>query len=140
GTQEWADAVEQLLLDPLGMTATSARMDGLDASPDTTRGHQRVGDELRVLEPARFPAGVAGAGALVSNLTDMARWVQLHLNRGHADGVVVSEQTLEETYRPRVPITGDFAEGMMHGDGPPRISYATGWLVHALAEGRIIEH
>ncbi len=28
----------------------------------------------------------------------------------------------------------------MHGDGPARIGYATGWLVHALPEGRIIEH
>src|SRR5690606_37116766 len=39
-----------------------------------------------------------------------------------------------------LPVLGDFAEGMMHGDGPARIGYATGWLVHALPEGRIIEH
>jgi|SRR5690606_23667291 len=67
GTQDWPDAVEQLLLEPLGMTATSARADGLDASTDTTRGHQIADGGMRVLEPARFPAGVAGAGALVSS-------------------------------------------------------------------------
>jgi len=141
GAATWGEAAEPLIFEPLGMDSTRIGYDALASSANTTVGHEHWDGAVRALAPGRLPADAQGAGGIVSNLADMSRWVAMHLNRGETPaGRFISEEQLEETYRPRVQVTGDFAEGMKQGDGVPRIGYATGWLVHSLPEGRVIEH
>lgn len=141
GEKIWGDAARKLIFAPLGMTSTSVSATALTSSENSTRGHEVVDGKPRELAPARFPADAQGAGGITSNLHDMARWVRMHLARGDTpDGRFLPAERLEETYRPRVPITGEFADGMKQGDGPPQMGYATGWMVHSLPEGRVIDH
>lgn len=140
-TDTWGDAAEQLIFGPLGMDSTSVAEDALTSAGNATLGHQmRDGAPLGIVS-GRFPTEAQGAGGIVSNIEDMSKWVAMHLSRGNTeDGRFISEELLEDTYRPRVPVTGEFANGMKQGDGEPHIGYATGWLVHSTPEGRIIEH
>lgn len=141
GARSWGDAARELVFEPLGMASTSVSARALESRDDATRGHEIHDGRRRTVAPARFPADAQGAGGITSNLEDMARWMQMHLKRGEGErGRLLSAERLEETYRPLVPITGEFADGMKQGDGPPRMGYATGWMVHSLPEGRVIDH
>ncbi len=53
-------------------------------------------------------ADIGGAGGILSNSNDIAKWLHLHLNKGiNQDGnTVVKEAILEETYQPVNTITG----------------------------------
>lgn len=141
GAPTWGDAASELIFEPLQMNSSLVAPDALASSTNTTAGHEVHNDAVRVLPAGRFPSEAQGAGGIVSNLEDMSKWVAMHLSGGDTPaGEFLPSEALEITYRPLVPVTGDFADGMKQGDGPPRTSYATGWLVHSLPEGRVIEH
>lgn len=141
GLRSWGEAAQQLLFDPLGMRDTTYGGEVLALAADTTRGHTVRDGQLRERPLEDFPAVAEGAGSVVSNIADMSRWIALHLNGGLAPGgQLISREHLEETYRPRIAVTGTFADLMQHGTARPDIGYATGWFVHALPEGRVIEH
>jgi len=129
GQGSWADVVKAGILDPLGMTATSATADAIAQAPDHAMGH-RVDKDAPVPVPFHpaFPYAVGAAGNLNSNIPDMAKWLRLQLGRGQfEERIVVSEKNLDETWTPRVAL----------GE---RLSYALGWLVSATPNGRIIWH
>lgn len=139
GADGWNDAVYELLLDPLGMTSSGTALDALRSSEDSTRGFSRL-DEVPVGE---FPSVAHGAGSIVSNLTDMAKWVGMHLAGGQTpQGRLISFEQLQRTYMPLVPIDdAHFVEFIGMGDGTDSwMGYATGWFTHAHPEGRVIEH
>lgn len=140
GAQAWADVLRTRLLEPIGMTSTSATADGLRQAFEHASGH-RSDTEENVVDPfGMFPYNAEGAGGLNSSVRDLARWLRLHLNGGVLDGTrVISQAELQETYAPLVLITGPMHELLRLGDSD-LISYATGWIVHSTPEGRVIEH
>lgn len=142
GVDTWNDAAASLLFTPLGMTSTGTAPDALATSTNSTRGHTMRDGAPHELPLADFPSIAEGAGSIVSNLTDMAKWVGMHLARGDApSGRLISHERLDQTYEPLVTIDDpDFIAMSHHGTARPAIGYATGWFVHALPEGRVIEH
>jgi CubicO group peptidase (beta-lactamase class C family) len=76
----------------------------------------------------RFAKTVAPAGAVWSNIDEMARYALLHLSRGvNASGQrVVSEAGIEETHTPRVAAEGG--------------GYGLGWIVADGPLGRLVTH
>lgn len=124
----WYASVKTTLLDPLGMSATTATPEAMMQAPDHATGHRL--DERPVAVPfhAAFPYALGPAGAFNSNVKDMAQWLRLQLGRGHFDGkVLVSEDNLDVTWTPRVAMS-------------ERVSYAVGWVINATPKGRVIWH
>lgn len=142
GVQTWPEAVEQLLLDPLGMERSGVSADILLVDDNTTRGSQFLDGELRQVEPAAFPANAAGSGGLVSTLDDLAAWVSLHLGDGVVDGEpIIAAEQLATTYEPLVVVDEDTAAVTRKGvDADYPVHYATGWFIHDTPEGPVIEH
>ena|GEM_PF-7026871 len=139
--ESWAAAVQQIIFDPLRMQTSATDSNALARFKNSTRGHTVRDGKLRERPLEEFPAIAEGAGAVVSNVADMARWLAFHLNDGVGpEGPLLSPDQLHETYRPRIAVSGHFAAAMQHGTSRPEIGYATGWFVHALPEGRVIEH
>ncbi len=140
GTKNWADFLQTRLLDPLGMTATSLTLEGLQQAPDRASGH-RYDLEAHVVDPAAvFPYNAEGAGGLNSSVQDLARWIRFHLNGGELEGSrVMSRAALQETYLPRIVITGPMHDLLRLGEND-LTAYATGWIIHSTPEGRVIEH
>lgn len=125
----WADAAERYLYGPAGMTATSSRHADLVAAPNHAVEHvQQDGQWVHRQETsddAESPAG--GVNAPV---TDLARWVRLHLGLGMLDGErLISAAAIGETHRPQIP-----AEVPAAPDGITGF-YGLGWDVKTTPQG-----
>ncbi|PZR93685.1 MAG: hypothetical protein DI537_09765 [Stutzerimonas stutzeri] len=128
GIPSWFDSLKTSLLTPLGMGATTATAEAITAVPNHAQGHRFAEPPVAVPFHPSFPYALGPAGALNSNIPDMARWLRLQLGRGHFEGkVLVSEDNLDVTWTPRVAMN-------------ERTSYAIGWVVSMTPRGRIIWH
>ncbi|KRE15863.1 hypothetical protein ASE63_16720 [Bosea sp. Root381] len=128
GEKSWFDSLKKTVLDPLGMAETSADPETIDKAANHAVGHRL--DDMPVPIPfhGSFPYSLGPAGALNSNVPDMAKWLQLQIGRGHVgEKVLVSEANLAATWTPRVAMTD-------------RLSYAVGWVAMATPRGRVIWH
>ncbi|CAN7524044.1 serine hydrolase [Bosea sp. LjRoot90] len=128
GAPSWFDSLKASLLTPLGMGATTATAGAITAAPNHAQGHRLADKPVAVPFHPSFPYALGPAGALNSNIPDMAKWLRLQLGRGHFEGkVLVSEGNLDVTWTPRVAMN-------------ERTSYAVGWVATATPRGRIIWH
>ncbi|WP_332698071.1 serine hydrolase domain-containing protein [Bosea sp. (in: a-proteobacteria)] len=128
GTPSWFASLKRSVLDPLGMAATTGTAEAIEKAADHAMGHRLDAAPVAVPFHPAFPYALGPAGALNSNVPDMAKWLRLQLGRGIFDGkVVVSEENLDVTWTPRVAMN-------------ERTAYAVGWVVSATPRGRIIWH
>ncbi|WID98515.1 serine hydrolase domain-containing protein [Bosea vestrisii] len=124
----WFDSLQKTLLAPLGMNATTATAEAITAAPNHAQGHRLADKPVAVPFHPSFPYALGPAGALNSNIPDMAKWLRLQLGRGQFEGkILVSEANLDITWMPRVAMN-------------ERTSYAVGWVATATPRGRIIWH
>lgn len=94
----YEDMMEQTLFQPLGMASTSARYSDFVAHPNHASTHQVVNG--RAIPTVRMPQAQAPAGGVSSSASDMARWMNLHLQRGKVNGAdLISPAALGETYQ-----------------------------------------
>ncbi|RDJ20671.1 hypothetical protein DWF00_05195 [Bosea caraganae] len=128
GAESWAASVKRTLLDPLGMSSTTATAEAIAQAPNHAMGHRLDDKPVAIPFHAAFPYALGPAGAFNSNVPDMAKWLRLQLGRGQfGEKVIVSEENLDVTWTPRVAIN-------------ERMSYAVGWLAMATPRGRAIWH
>jgi len=120
------------IFDELNMTETTADksvfVDGVNSSSlysglyymDENGEHS----SLLKLNPDKnffnWPYVYAPAGGINSNVTDMTKWLYMHLNGGEYEGnQVIDREFLEYVYRPQTMIVYDFDRSA---------GYAQGWL------------
>ncbi len=134
----WDDFIQHRILDPLGMQSTTLTIRGLDHEADVSSPHRTTHGVVRVV-PWDDIDNMAPAGAINSNVRDMAQWVRLQLHHGTlGDKKLVSAAALDETHRPQtlVPV------GPPSPDSPTIhfLSYGMGWAVHDYAGHVALEH
>ena len=111
---DWDALVKARLLDPLAMTASSTSIRQCSHDPRLALGYGWEDDrkDWRHL-PMRNLDGIAPAGAINSNVHDMAQWVRLQLGHGAIDGHrLVSEAALRETWSPQMSAGGGTDYGL----------------------------
>jgi CubicO group peptidase (beta-lactamase class C family) len=125
-------AMEERVFTPIGMSTSTFSFERVEASPNHALPHGLTLEG----RPAPIPLAaeewvlpIAPAGALWSNVDDLARYVVTELGRGVGpDGQrVVSAENLETTWAPQVPITTD-------------VSYGLGWIVETWKGLRVLSH
>lgn len=85
-------AIDDALLGPAGMTTSSFQQ----PLPESMRDVHAVGHDAPTVGGAFLGLGIAPAGALSTTATDMARFVQLHVDDGVVDGErVLAPETVE---------------------------------------------
>ncbi len=128
----YADALQERVLDPLGMQNTTLSFTEVLARDlyATPHGMTLQGSyEVIPLETEEMLTPIAPAGAHWSTTDDMARYLIFQLNKGVSpDGDrIVSEENLRETWQPQVAISAD-------------ASYGLGWVVGEWKGLQMIEH
>jgi CubicO group peptidase (beta-lactamase class C family) len=86
--------VKRKVLDPIGMTGSSLDMDAIEANKNRAIGHSDDYDTV----PLRIPMIPSGGG--YTNIRDMARYLQFHINKGVVDGrKILRADLIEEMHR-----------------------------------------
>jgi CubicO group peptidase (beta-lactamase class C family) len=106
----WVDFIEKRILGPLGMTHSVATYNRLRDSSDVIDGHSRVDGKVQVIARHRGEVDNA-AGGIYSCISDLSKWVLLHLSHGKygTDSVrLFSEAVLRERWSPQtiLPVGG----------------------------------
>ncbi|HJT60002.1 MAG TPA: serine hydrolase [Ktedonobacteraceae bacterium] len=123
--QSWEDFVQQRIFDRLGMSSSLFSTSVAQETADFSFPHKEEKDEVKKIPFYEGQWSIAPAGAIVSSVADMSRWVLLHLNKGKHEGVqIVSENQVIQMHTPQMvaPVTFPFAE-------MPISSYGLGWFV-----------
>ncbi len=119
--RSWEQNLQERILDPLGMSATTYSMEGFLRSADRSTFHLLEKGKVKVIPEDWFifnwPYVYGPAGGINSNVTDMAKWITLHLGEGTFEGrQVIGRDQILATHVPQTPI----ASG--------RNSYCMGWI------------
>jgi CubicO group peptidase (beta-lactamase class C family) len=100
----WAETIRARIFEPLGMRETIATAATLSSQPNVASPHDVVDGRVRVIENASVDP-VAAAGAVWSNVGDMAKWMQFLLDGGRVGGKngarLLSEQAFAELFTPQ---------------------------------------
>lgn len=134
--RDWRDMVEDEVLTPLGMTATTARIDTARASGAVVAaGHfGRIPGQAERSPLQKTDATMQSAGGLISTANDMALWLEAQVNDGRVAGrqvfpagliasTHVSQAAQDTTFGPYV-----------------RTGYGLGWQVGRYGDGVLIHH
>jgi CubicO group peptidase (beta-lactamase class C family) len=135
----WDDAVRERIFTPLGMTASNTSVALLDRLPNVATPHDEIDDTVRAVPYFNLDAG-APAGAINSNVRDMAQWVRFQLAGGKVRGKpLLSAAAFQETHTPQtiVPLEGfwDLSAQDAH-----LLTYGMGWYLHDYHGRLIVQH
>lgn len=121
--RSFEDNVRERIWRPLGMAASTFSVADSQKTADFALPYDRRDDKLTRI-PFRDIVNIGPAGSINSNLDDMVRWVQVHLNDGKAGGRQLLEPAaVRELHAPQM-VLGTPGER-------PEISpaaYALGWF------------
>lgn len=118
--ESWKDAVRRLVLEPLGMASTTARVSRVD--PDRLAlPHELLPDGFARLPLAKTDANLHAAGGHFATATDLARYLAAHQSGGRVEGEsLLPAEPLESTRRLRAEQDRNF--GPFH-----RFGWGYGW-------------
>ncbi|MET0620874.1 MAG: serine hydrolase [Thermoanaerobaculia bacterium] len=133
--QSWEDVVRGRIFGPLGMKASNFSV--LESQKTSDFALPYTEKEKKAVEiPFRNIDVIGPAGSINSNLTDMVRWVRLHLSDGAVGGTrVVGAANLEEMHQPQMV--------MREQERDPEIilrTYAMGWFVESYRGRQRVHH
>lgn len=109
--QPFALYAKEKVLDPIGMTASTFDLGEIRESSNRAVGHTQASDSLALRIPEMAAAG------LYSNIRDMVRYAQFHLNDGIVNGTgILREDLMAEFHAIQYPGPGQrtgFAMGLI---------------------------
>ncbi|MEM7306556.1 MAG: serine hydrolase [Planctomycetota bacterium] len=127
--KSWEELMEERLLEPLGMKASTLSAADALADPRLAVGYAWEESESSWTPKRMVPLDNIGpAGSLNANVLDMAQWVRLQLAEGKYGGErLIDRERVLETWSPQISIAGD-------------VSYGLGWMLHEHDGHRVVEH
>jgi CubicO group peptidase (beta-lactamase class C family) len=112
----WTEFVREKILNPLGMKSTVYSISDMLKQPDYGVAFTEKRDTTEIYKIPYYEdtAGLAAAGAIISNIEDMSHWLIALMNEGNYGGkTVLPPKTLQATLEPSIalPNTGVQARG-----------------------------
>lgn len=144
--QAWEEFMHERIFAPLGMTASNFVPEPPVKGQLNAKGYRiERDDEGNVTGIHQRPFGKhtklspGTAGALFSTLTDLTKWLEVHINGGQANGFrLVSEDNLKQMHLPQVVLPTD---GMIEALFNNTIAtYGMGWIIVPHKGHTLIQH
>jgi CubicO group peptidase (beta-lactamase class C family) len=102
----WEDLVKQRIFTPLGMKESNFSVEDSKKAEDYALGYQKIKEEVKPM-PFRNIDAIGPAGSINSNITDMANYLIMQMNRGKFDSKqVLSAATAGQMQSPQMSIAG----------------------------------
>lgn len=134
--RDWREMVEDEVLTPLGMTATTARIDEARSSGTVVAaGHfGRIPGQPERSPLQKTNVTMQSAGGLISTANDMALWLEAQINDGRVGGrQVFPAGLIASTHASRVAQDATFGRYV-------RTGYGVGWQVGRYGDDLLIHH
>jgi len=135
----WDRAIRERFFLPMGMLASNTSVTALEGRDNVATPHQRI---EKVVTPIawRNVDNVGSAGAINSNVAEMAQWVRLQLGRGMlGDRRLVDSTIIEETWQQQTVIPrGGLVKQLVpsnHFSG-----YGLGWFLMDYRGRLVVQH
>jgi CubicO group peptidase (beta-lactamase class C family) len=138
----WDEYVRQNIFVPLGMTNSNTSTKAFKPGDDYAFPHSRVDGKLQVIALEALD-NVGPAGSINSCAADMAKWVQLQLNRGKfvdRDGRLFSEERSREMWTPQTILPTGNPPGPLAGLKANFADYALGWGLRDYHGRKLVGH
>lgn len=133
----WEDAVRKRIFEPLGMTASNFSIDDSQKAKDFALPYEEKDDQIRRTN-FRNIDNVGPAGSINSNVTDITKWIALHLSDGTYKGKkLINKTTLNDLHTPQIAIA------VLPDPEEPELSpksYAMGWFTQTYRGHYRVEH
>lgn len=121
----WEDIVQTQILDRLGMTASSFKLNDIQQLFNHAKGYEKQ-DEV----PLKDFTNIGPAAEINSTAIDLAKWIQMFLSNGALPGggnPIIGRASLERMYTGLNSV----------GNG---VSYGLGWFVDTVRDQRFVYH
>jgi CubicO group peptidase (beta-lactamase class C family) len=138
----WDDYVTQHIFGPLGMTHSTVSNTTLKPGDDYASPHSALSGKLQVI-PMEALDNAGPAGAIHSSAADMAKWVQLQLNRGKFaghEGRLFSEQRCKEMWSPQTILPTNDPPPPLAGLKANFADYALGFALRDYRGRKLVGH
>lgn len=143
--KSWDDFIKERIFAPLGMTASNTSVKDLRPGGNFVSPHQKVEGRLQPV-PYMNIDNTAPAGAINSNVAEMAKWVLVQLDEGavnsgqNGDRRLFSQRQSREMWSAQTPIPS--------GNPPPPLSalrsnlsaYGLGWGLNDYRGHKVVSH
>ncbi len=135
--KSWEDFIESRFLQPLGMTATAVSMKRVKNRTNIIDPHAPVNGKVQALT-IDWSETANAAGGLVSNVTDLSKWIIVQMDHGKYDNgkQLFSDEVHEEMWTPQTIIPTQTA--------PPYnthyASYGLGWFLSDVKGYKQVTH
>src|SRR5262245_33165652 len=140
--KSWDDFIKERIFAPPGMTESNTSVKDLRPGGNFVSPHQKVEGRLQPV-PYMNIDNTAPAGAINSNVAEMAKWVILQLNEGASNGGdrrLFSQRQSREMWSAQTPIPV--------GNPPPELSalrsnfsaYGLGWGLNDYRGHKVVSH
>ncbi|MFC2164995.1 serine hydrolase [Acidobacteriota bacterium] len=134
----WEEFTQKRIFDALGMTNSNCSVEVSKKSDDHSLPYVRIKDEIKAV-PFRNIDNVGPAGSINSNVKDMLKWVQFHLNKGKVgDKEIISEAGQKEMYTPAMFIRQPMLS--VQPDDQSIMSYGLGWFLETYRGHKLVHH
>jgi len=126
----WEDHVRKVVLNPLEMSSTNFSVNDSQKSPDFSLPYSVAKENIKEV-PFQNIDQIGPAGSINSNVEDMVKYVQMHMNKGKG---VLSEKNESQMTSPQMSIAGLGADKEIgtqsYGMGFFLTTYRGHYLVH----------
>ncbi len=134
----WEDAMRERLFGPAGMSRSGPALADGPADGNMSANHAMVDGRLQTV-PADDHGVYGSAGSAISSANDLARWMQMLLDEGLADGEqLIQATTVQEMLAPSMVSEISFSE-MAPIDAHSGFSYGLGWANYHYHGYEVIE-
>jgi hypothetical protein len=105
--KSWEEFTVERIFKPLGMTSTVLTVAAMPASPDHAVPYRERRDSTELFQTPFYAEqdGIAPAGAIVSNVEDMSKWLMALMNEGRFQGrQILPPAALKATLAPAIAV------------------------------------
>ncbi len=134
----WEEFTRQRIFGPLGMTSSNFSVEDSKKSDDYSLPCQRKEGKVEEI-PFRNIDSVGPAGSINSNVNDMLKWVEFHVNKGKVgEKQVVSEAGQREVFTPSMFMRQPMLS--IQPDKQSTMSYGLGWFIETYRGHMVVHH
>ena len=136
----WEEQIKQRIFVPLGMTRSNTSVRDMSASGDYSFAHVLRSDKAMAI-PFRNIDAIGPAGSINSNVEEMLKYVQMHIDQGDAGGKqIISKRfaALMQSLHSAAPVNIDLEAPTYTEFGPG--GYGLGVSVRSYRGHKLVDH